>query len=236
MHLSESQISLYAEALRNHSEGKLPANILEHVEECLLCKHEVLEIVSILSDIEKAEKLKPKAVMRSYFNYWKAAAVIFILLVPVYFLYTYHTPAIVETASTTNKVYAEPNKAPLTGDKKSAAIQNLKQNDLASNDIYAPIPEYDEMCGENFRSDKFFNVTSPSLSVESKGIIKFDISFRNKTEGTVTVFNNKNEQVFYNNFNQDVVGIEHSFPPGLYYWKLETPSDLIYISKFIILK
>jgi hypothetical protein len=236
MHLSESQISLYADALRNHSEGKLPANILEHVEECLLCKHEVLEIVSILSDIEEAEKIKPQAVIRSYFFYWKAAAVIFILLVPGYFLYTYHAPKIVQTSSTTNKVSAEPNKAPLAGDKKSETIQNIKQNDLAANDIYAPIPEYDEMCGENFRSDKFFDVTSPSLSEESKGEIKFDISFKNKIERTVTVFNNKNEQVFYKKFNQEVMVIRHSFPPGLYYWKLETPTDLIYISKFTIVK
>jgi hypothetical protein len=235
MHLSESQISLYADALRNNSEGKLPANILEHVEECLLCKHEVLEIVSILSDIEEAEKLKPKGVIPSYFFYWKAAAVILILLVPGYFLYTYHTPEIVQTASTTKNVSAEPNKGPLAGEKKSA-IQNLKQNNFAVNDIYAPIPEYDEICGENFRSDKFFDVTSPSLSVKSKGKIKFDISFKNKIERTVTVFNNKNEQVFYKKFNQDVIVIEHSFSPGLYYWKLETPSDLIYISKFTIVK
>jgi hypothetical protein len=236
MHLSESQISLYAEALRNHSEGKLPANILDHVEECLQCKHEVLEIVSILNDIEEADRLKPKAVIRSYSFYWKAAAVIFIILVPGYFLYTYHTPETVQTVSTTNKVYAEPNKAPLTGDKKSAAVQNPKQNDIASNDIYAPIPEYDEMCGENFRSDKFFDVESPSLSEESRGEIKFDISFKNKAERTVTVFNNKNEQVFYKKFNQDLIVTEHSFSPGLYYWKLETPSDLIYISKFTIVK
>lgn len=236
MHLSESQISIYAEALRNHSEEKLPANILEHVEECLQCKHEVLEIVSILSDIEEAEKFKPQAVIRSNFFYWKAAVVIFILLVPGYFLLTVHKHEKVETAFTTENVFAEPNNAPLASDKKSSAIQNLKQNDLAANDIYAPIPEYDEMCGENFRSDKFFDVTSPSLSAESKGKIKFDISFKNKIERTITIFNNKNEQVFYQMFNQDVIVIEHSFPPGLYYWKLETPSDLIYISKFTIVK
>lgn len=236
MHLSESQISFYSESLRNNSDGKLPANILEHVEECMQCKHAVLEIVSILNDIEVEEIVKPQSVTRSYSFYWKAAAVIFILLLPAYFLFTYHGTEIVQTASTTNDVSAEPNKAPLISDKKSAGTQNNKHNDLAANDIYAPIPEYDYMCGENFRSDKVFDVTSPSLSEQSKGPIKFNISFKNKTERTVTVFNNKNEHVFYKQFNEDALVLDHSFPPGLYYWKIETPSDLLYISKFTITK
>jgi len=57
-HLTEMEIAQYVDALVAEKQDQLPKGILEHVEECLECKKEVIEILDLIWTIEKLDSLQ----------------------------------------------------------------------------------------------------------------------------------------------------------------------------------
>lgn len=231
MHLSPYEISKYSDALRSKTESNLSADMLEHVEDCIECKSAILELTSLVNEIDEDRNVKPNLNRKNY-SYLKAAVVAFIILLPCYYFFTQKEDerllAVKESFQS-----SDIKKISSTEGKKSVNKTQLSKNNLAENDLYAPIAEYEATCGENFRSEKV-EIISPTLSEKSKGIIKFNISFPKKADRSITVFNNKNEQIFHQQINDNSFIHEISLSRGLYYWKLENPSDLLYLGKFSI--
>lgn len=47
-HLDEQELAQYVDALIFDEQSRLPEYILEHVEECLVCKKEVMEALGLV--------------------------------------------------------------------------------------------------------------------------------------------------------------------------------------------
>ncbi|MGE5457887.1 MAG: hypothetical protein ACM3RX_05995 [Methanococcaceae archaeon] len=235
MHLTEFEISQYSDALRSKTEDNLPVDILEHVEECLECKHAVMELISLVNEIEESDDVKPVLHLKpipekGYAFYLKAAAAAFIIVMSGYLFITNRSIENRESASVIKKETIQK----VDTDKKELEKVS-KPVDLADNTLYSPIPEYEAICGDSFRSEKA-DIISPALSEKSRGQINFNISFTKKGGRSLTVFNNKNKAVMHKDFDTVSFKQKSNFTPGLYYWKLETSEDLLYIGKFIIEK
>ena len=77
-HLNEEGVSLYSDASIKNKLDKLPPKLLEHVEDCLMCKKEIIELYDIVNEIDKIEK--PKLVksrtfrLHAYIQSYKLAA------------------------------------------------------------------------------------------------------------------------------------------------------------------
>jgi hypothetical protein len=50
-HLAENEIAQYVDALVSNKQDQLPEKILEHVEECLECKKEIMDAWGLLEYI-----------------------------------------------------------------------------------------------------------------------------------------------------------------------------------------
>ncbi len=58
-HLTEEEIALYVDAIEAWKQDQLPAEILAHVEECLECKIEVVELLKLIEAQEP--NIKPES-------------------------------------------------------------------------------------------------------------------------------------------------------------------------------
>lgn len=235
MHLKDHEIALYADALRSNSENQLPPHFLEHVEECVECKSAILELVAIVGDIENEDEIEPAkekltSLRKTIYTYLKAAAVVVALALPSYFYISHNSfnQQKIKSPSVSKKLSTIKEE-----DVQELNNQSLAQNNSSSADLYTPIAEYEAVCGESYRSEKI-DVISPSNSKEVKEKIKFDITFQKKGERVLKIFNNKDIEIFQEKLHKSSFTHEVSLPNGLYYWKLETTSDLLYLGKFTI--
>lgn len=50
-HLTENEIAQYVDALVSDKQDQLPEEILEHVEECVECKMEIIEVALLIEPV-----------------------------------------------------------------------------------------------------------------------------------------------------------------------------------------
>ncbi len=241
MHLIQEEILKYAEYLRKGGKDKLPDSILEHTEECMQCKKEVLELFTVLKEIDSGAKVIGSlngAVSREFRigAYIKVAAVIAIMVLPFYFFFTQDysitKPPYGKSLSKTDVKSGE-DEGDINESAKAGREELLAGDFKNGTGIYSPISEYEAVSGDVFRSQKLI-VISPINAKESDGDVTFRLKFEKPEHRYIKVFNNRNKLVFTTASADTGLNFTETFPPGLYYWKLETASDLLYLGKFII--
>jgi len=100
-------------------------------------------------------------------------------------------------------------------------------------------------CRFSFPGNEFWNfirferieILSPKLSERylSNQRIKFLWKTSYKGQLGIKITDNKGNEIFtFDNTKKSKFVIKEKFQPGLYYWKLETFEELIYIGRFII--
>ena len=217
-HLSEIEIAKYGDAFREERENTVDKSIIEHLEECNICKKNVLEI---LYSVEETAKRR----ITNYTKYIKYAAAIVIIVLPLYYITNFLNQNKEKKISKSSKILAEKKQA------ANSLIAEVQNNDK----LYSVIPECEAICGDNFRSNSV-DVSSPQNSFVSDGKITFSIKFYTAAERVLNIYNNKDKliksiEIKELKFNQSL-----SFSEGLYYWKIETESEMEYLGKFVIKK
>ncbi len=241
MHLNQTEKFLYAEALSGERVESLPPTLLAHCEECLVCKREVLELAWILKDINSGKPGLDITSLHSprsgYLYLFKAAAIIICLTLPLYFMVTnisHRTEQKGAEKYLTNQVQKEENvgtldKNKIAGEEKEfASAERLKKAQ-----IYEPIPYYENISGDVFRSESA-KIISPENGLVSAGEVTFRFDFAGAGARYLKVFNNKDVRVFKVLISDNEFELKKTFGKGLFYWKLETEKDLIYLGKFSI--
>jgi len=94
--------------------------------------------------------------------------------------------------------------------------------------------DYFESFIDNFRSEEI-EIISPKGSAEFifGSEIVFKWSLMQKDSLLIRIFNNREENI-YNFVTKQQYLFNDELEPGLYYWKLESDEDLLYMNKFII--
>jgi len=128
-----------------------------------------------------------------------------------------------------------PNQRAQTDSEK---IQNLEDNEdekssafLASN--FQPLPYMEEMIDSQFRSEEI-QILSPSAGAIFKSAEKIEFKWISRNPDLkIKIMDNRNTVVHADLAHGEYL-YQSSLTPGLYYWKLETEEDLLFIGKFFV--
>ena len=237
----------------------LPAPLIEHVENCVHCQGQILDVLFYLRnplrgiDPLQVADTPPVASRRPAWLFpalrIAAAAFVLILLSTVFFrLPRRHLPA-PETAIRNEPLQqplpVEPPPQPGSEDRAPARRQGDKDRRLetaaeGSNargrefpDAYAVNPNLESMVGSRSRGLSI-EVYSPPNQARLTGEITFSWKEFKRESLSLVIVDNRNDAVFRSPVSGGSFLFRGTLRPGCYYWKLESPSELYYVGKFLV--
>jgi len=261
-HLSDEAAALMVEALLHPEITHVPETVLTHVQACRECKDKIMEVVTFLKNPDSAGELKQKLLKKAkyqrdwHFYRGKIAAVfvVFVLLAGAYF-FIYKDPSFISrflagpiAEKQGQKVRTEttaPTTDITTNEKKPALDQGTKDmNEIKANvgrrkngrspaSRYRVNPNLENMIGSRLRSG-FFEVLGPENGSVIKEPIHFSWKNALKTPHTLKIVNNKNQVLYMYTVQGVSFDFNETLSSGLYYWKLESQNELLYVGKFFI--
>jgi hypothetical protein len=263
-HLGAEASALLVEALRWGKMTQVPENLLTHVEACRECKDNILEVVTFFrnpdSTVERKRKIAGRTKSRRDWYFYRgkiaAAFVVFVLLASAYF-YIYKSPSFNGVFLPDSTIARQENKiqgkttTPMPGEKSSVTkktvglnpgnkvANNIKadaaktRNGQTADSRYRVNPNLENMIGSRLRSG-LFDVLGPG----NGSILTAPIPFAWKKEltnpHTLKIVNNKNDVLYTYPVQGSSFTFRGSLASGLYYWKLESQNELLYVGKFFI--
>lgn len=127
-----------------------------------------------------------------------------------------------------NATSAEQNKIENNTTKTTTSAQAEKENLLA----FQPIEEYENRLNQVTRSS--INLKTPNSIVENyTGNLIFEWNGISEEKIYLEVINSKKEIMTYENL-QSPFNLEQDFEKGIYYWVLQTDSEVIKRGKFLV--
>lgn len=261
-HLSDESAALLVDALLHQELTHVPEIILTHVEACRGCKDKIMEVVTFLKNPDSAGELKQKLLKKAkyrrdwHFYRGKIAAVfvVFALLASAYF-FIYKNPSFMSrfladpAASKQEQKVRTETTAPTTdtsaNEKKAVVDQGIKDiNEIKANvgrrkngrspaSRYRVNPNLENMIGSRVRSG-LFEVLGPGNGSVITEPIRFSWTKALVRPHTLKIVNNKNQVLYMYPVQGNSFDFDETLASGLYYWKLESQNELLYVGKFFI--
>ncbi|MBO6515045.1 MAG: hypothetical protein JJ975_00660 [Bacteroidia bacterium] len=258
-HLTEYQLSIVADAMEDGRIDEVDSDIRFHLEECLECKHAVLELVENMTAMHQSfsntTSPEPRKIERYSVNVrWIAAAATVLLFLSIVFSLYQRNRYESEIALIQGGIkQGTPTKtAEQTSmlDSLEEAIYNLKvkqnryidsvasleeklilHNDLLAQ-LYAPNPELEEEMSILVRSD-YVEVIEPHLrSRVQNGFLTFEWKESNQVLDLL-IYSNKGLRVIHQNQIKNMHKQSVSkLAPGLYYYELFRGDEMVAMGKF----
>jgi hypothetical protein len=241
-HLTEDGIFLYVDALKLNAVDDIPVEIRLHVETCLSCKKQIITLFDATEE-QDYTALRPhpfldqKKIPRrfSYSTITRIAAAILVGSGLALFVYL---NLIRDTDTTmTEDILPEevvsPDQRPEESDRE---LEDLLPSPPPS-DLYAanfePSPLYEGLVAQPFRSYGL-RIYEPATGTEVADTVRFrwDTSYRGDL--TFRVFGNRENEIFRTTVSPTGYTLIQKLEPGLYYWRLETEQELLYVDKFVV--
>jgi hypothetical protein len=254
-HLNEAGVTLYVDALFLSAIEKVPETILNHVEECQKCKNEILELYEICksdpnhnfndsSSLITPEKSRLDHSIPIFLRI--AAGILLIISITFILRYGFSKIPSVNTiiSNSTNdsqqtKSFNDSNDLPDKpfGNKKNIDIKNKskEQNYIAAN--FKAYPVFENLIKTKYRSGLSIQILTPKEGTKLSQDAPLLFSWEGEINEifNILILNNKAEQV---DLIKDIKGNKIIYPEklktGLYYWKIETEDELIFLGKFVI--
>ncbi len=248
-HLTDEAVYLYTDALKLEKTSELPGEVRDHVQECLQCKVAIQEIYDLVRD-QDYDSLRPHPYFdqkkihtkrsRSIITRLAAAIVIGVglaFLAYFYFPYSDMPVAIDEPIEEPTEIIpdeVEPAPPDIT---EPEDIPAAPQEPRIPADLFAAnfeqSPFYEILVDQQFRSHAI-RVETPEIAEE----ITDDIFFSWKSRVPITVhlqlLDNTENVIWSTTTDEQSVTFSSDLEPGIYYWRLETDEELLYVGKFII--
>ncbi len=237
-HLNENGIALYVDAIKLEQIDKLPAAIVHHVEQCEECKMQIMEVAELMAGQEY-----DKTVKHPFFNPKEY---------PVY-SGIYRIAAVLVIAAFIGTIYYFlANKMPETiQNKQSLVIEQQPRNPVLTDSLpveqkRSPAKPTDNLIAANVESSpnlddlvqtQFRSTTIEIISPEIGAIVQNPVTFRWKQYEkriTIKILSNKELTLVSSTLSGDSFTTTKKFAPGLYYWKLETTDELLFVGKFLV--
>jgi len=99
---------------------------------------------------------------------------------------------------------------------------------------FEPLPMFEEMLSANMRSSAVAISTPHAGQKVKSGNIRFEWQGDEPGPFYVKIVSNRGREIASLKTERPGVTATQKLPPGLYYWKLETKEDLLYLGKFLI--
>lgn len=254
-HISDQQTALYVDYMLNENSANPTESVLHHVENCSVCKDNIMDVFLCLKKNPIRLKTKPfhnllpekdrqESIHKNHPYLKRVAASFFIMALFITFYFTI-----------IDKQFFQKSKNP-QNDKTAIANQN-SQNSLPSTDTSSRFknnefslpstnsivdsqnknfwinPNLEYMVNSQLR-DETIKVNSPT----NNSVVKNNILFAWESFTTkpiqLKILNNENDILFEYTIRSNTFVLNETLSPGLYYWKLENQTDLLYVGKFFI--
>ncbi len=254
-HLNKEGISWYVEYLLEQESGEhseitrdeaVKTDIVGHIQECTQCHQQSIELYRVLADIPSNIAVPEDGEPRSRLLPWRFALVL--LLIPLaYFLWKQQIQRPSENTAVPNEA---PSPQPVdsvkqrpvasidtTAEKPARKQENPKTESIPSSELYAanflPDEALEAFAGEIVRAGNL-TVSRPAnkAEFESQDQIIFEWNAQETVPLTLILLNNREEILLQSTPNNPLYVLKRPLDPGLYYWKLETPDELVYVGKF----
>lgn len=252
-HLSDEATARYAGGIVDGSLAELPESILSHVEECAECKDKIMEISMFQQQAQAADtdsRLEEMTIVRMpetrrwYQSSMRIAAVFFVgaLLLSTYFL-VYQDGAPLENIISGSKgkiEVSETGKLPVDQQKTEKKVKPQVQKKVPPvkttprpDPRFTVNPALEGMIGSQYRSAAV-QVIEPEDNATITGDIIFQWKYTGGESLILKIIDNKNIVRHTAAVTQNRYHYKTKLTQGLYYWKLETQTDLLYTGKFKI--
>ncbi len=256
-HLSDDAVALYADAILEQQLPSIQESVLVHVAECAQCKDKILDLATFMRNPETISAShilheETHAPRKKWFAYPMRIAALFftaIVLAGSYFFLNDGGSLPLKDLVEPDVIQCENNKTEKTTpvivqvpDQKKNTVETVEKQIVKqrvtkeTNTVFKTNPTLESSIGSRFRSASH-EVFSPRNGTVIGDQVHFKWRNQNPSSAlTLTIVNNCNEtkieyKVAGNGF---VFKEKDKLSSGLYYWKLATTDDLIYIGKFLV--
>ncbi|MBC8311606.1 MAG: hypothetical protein H8E72_04825 [Candidatus Marinimicrobia bacterium] len=203
-HLNEVELANYVELLRKDEVEKSSQKILQHIEDCNVCKNEVIELFSFL---EKDQSIPPqrKLTLPLFFqqkSIWKYAisAAAVAIIIPMLFVI--------------NNSILNP-QFNIDTFSKNPGLDHFVNENFRSESLMILSP----------LNDKEF-AREENIIFNWKGKANLNL--------TLNILSNEEELIYSFSMIENHYNLQDELQRGLYYWQLETEDDLLFTGKFYI--
>ncbi len=248
-HLTDNAAALYVDGMILDKMNDLPDAIVDHVDDCLGCKQTVLELHAVASQQDYTrqgshpyfDQARRASIPRRW--YYAAASILFLVGLMYLYFRGERDPAY-EMAD--NPPVERPVERPYTPPKTEEAlkVEDPGTRDLASKApleqdpdnkllAYEPSVVLDELVHLNVRSFAA-DVISPANNDTLLLPVRFEWAIDLEEKIFLKIMNNMEEERFSGEADNNRFEFREQLAPGLYYWKLETEDDLLYVGRFYV--
>jgi len=248
-HINEETISVYVDALMLDNIEIIPEQVIAHVENCARCKKEIIEVIDIMKEAKSHTENMPLPEKKQKDKNEIGRSLLTILII-IGLGYIFMNLITVNSNESYNKQdenliigipdqvvemdYAADEEFFIKEEKpiKKAKVKRSKKKKAYQ---YEASYNLESLVETNFRSNSI-KVIAPKIAQQFNSRQKITFNFVNTLQRTlfIKIVNNKEENVFTTDFIGDSYKLNCKLKPGLYYWKLETEDDLLYVGKFTI--
>jgi hypothetical protein len=230
-HLNEEGVALYVDALKIDTLEQLPEPVLEHVSECATCKINIEDLFQLLEDVGRPEERhsffrpRPKLGSLNRSIFYRIAAVL-LVGIGLYGIIRLGLPGRDRGKIEGLTQNISPSSAGIDTSSKGTAQSLLSDN-------YAVSPELEDLIGVHYRSSDI-EVESPTVGERIHGKVAFKWAWGEKEKLILKIVNNKGKEIHFAQINENGYEFSGTLDRGLYYWRLETGAELLYVGKFIV--
>lgn len=234
-HLSDEAVALYVDAIRIGKVYQLPSAVLDHVAECGKCKGEILEVFSMQEGVENREKhpyFGREHEGRGLLTFlpYRMAAVCVVAIGVSMLLYYLRVAWRDETLPQKSLVASETG---VRGDHAEAAAESSSAQPRLFADDFTLAPNLENLVDAQSRSSSV-RVLSPLQGTTQGGKILFRWKSDQSDVMTLKILSNKEKTLHVFTVRNSRYVFAEKVPPGVYYWKLESRDELLYVGKFIV--
>ena len=229
-HLSEEAVALYVDALKLKIVDQIPEAIRDHVSECAQCKIEIEDLFLLLED-EKYELEEPHPYYRPLSKWRKKGmflayriAAVFLLAIGIYGVFQMYLHKLDKNAE--KNATPEISKITITGD---TSLVKTDEKLLADN--FAVLPSLEDLVKTEYRSSTV-EIQSPALNADVGESIAFKWAHAPGKHVILKILNNAGKEVNLVRTEKNTYVFGGMLKPGLYYWKLESEDELLFVGKF----
>lgn len=240
-HLTQEAIALYVDALKLKRTNQLPEELLNHVGDCEYCKTQVVELYSLV----EAENHAP-AESHPYFDkegqvksrqswpVYRIAAILALAIGLGGIIYYVNLTKRAEDL-TTQAESSKPTESSV--DSTATARKAVEKFGQPGKELYArnftESPNLENLVGSEMRSG-----APQVLSPLNGAVVGQEILFRWEGEYkgpfVLKILTNTEKVCVNRTLNDPHLTIRHHLLPGVYYWKLESRGELLYVGKFLV--
>jgi len=259
-HLTEQEVSTFAEAMVDDNLGQIPEDKQAHIKECDTCNEEIIALVEILemeetfveevgSNLHIVSENKPTKNSTLYYTWMGIAASLIIGAVILLLLSeksSSTSPRIADEEQFMEKIMVpqdsiiEKEIIVETPVKKKLEIiipEVEKEDELLAFVSNEELEKLSERYNVALRSDDVEIISPNIINVDIESEINLQWVNNDKQDLIIEVYNNKAELINEKASSENNYTITPNLEEGLYYWKLiNSDFDLIFCGKIIISK